>query len=711
MKSGTAKRPETKPNREEIGLTKWILGRLNFCLVLGLAVQLWSAETLAAETLNVDLKITTLRARSQSPIPVAARFEWDSKRILEGQLQVELHEGNRILGRYRSGDLALTSGDQQFRMLFPPMLTPFADPQVEVQMKFISAGNAIDLEPSLFSLPLTGERSLVVGWCDSGAQGDDLSADLVRNLRFERFAPPSDTRSSTYLMTSVTRLIPEDLPAQPLQYAAFDLMVLTTEAFKAAGERQLQALERWVQGGGSVCVFVGGGLQPHHLQFLNQLAPSTPDSPAFLADNSGNLLSPPKAPLSFHTGVGRSVIVPETTAAELNWTTPAGRNATAFLWKMRRSQVRAMTDLGHWEPATNAPQTGVFIPGAQFRRNNVVVVRGPQPGGGMFTLGGPMYRNNRLITGPMSYSVQPNDVGNELMNLLLPKTVRLIPFSALCVLLGLFVLMIGPGDYFVLGFFRRRRLTWVLFPATSIAFTVATVLMANHYLGLRDQRRSLIVVDLASDGTALRWNRYEMVFAARDKQSLFELKDALWAPLDVQGAPFYNPNAPGYGYSGRGDAEANSVLYAGTLPVHYQVGQSLRQWRPELGRTFSFEPPPVPLFSNWPAIESAWPNLANMRARLAETKSFSGDLYKINGPGSSVASPGSTGLLPMELLEELCAGNATGLQTLVSQISPTGGGNFEDLSAMDTEAHDSALAIVTRVGDDIVLYRRFFYGK
>jgi hypothetical protein len=49
--------------------------------------------------------------------------------------------------------------------------------------------------------------------------------------------------------------------------------------------------------------------------------------------------------------------------------------------------------------------------------------------------------------------------------------------------------------------------------------------------------------------------------------------------------------------------------------------------------------------------------------------------------------------------------------SFVSQVSPTGGGNFEDVPAMDTEASDSVLAIVTRSGDDIVVYRRFFHGN
>ena len=148
------------------------------------------------------------------------------------------------------------------------------------------------------------------------------------------------------------------------------------------------------------------------------------------------------------------------------------------------------------------------------------------------------------------------------------------------------------------------------------------------------------------------------------------------------------------------------------LPVHFQTSEAIRQWQPVLNRTFSFEPPPVPLFPNWRAIEEAWPNLQNIRAKLSEKKSFNGDLYAISRPNSITADSGFAGILPASaILEELCAGDSRGLLSLVSQVSPTGGGNFEDVQAMDTETNDSVLAIVTRSGDDIVVYRRFFHGN
>jgi hypothetical protein len=75
------------------------------------------------------------------------------------------------------------------------------------------------------------------------------------------------------------------------------------------------------------------------------------------------------------------------------------------------------------------------------------------------------------------------------------------------------------------------------------------------------------------------------------------------------------------------------------------------------------------------------------------------------------AEGGPQPMLSADILGELCHGNDSGFLSLVSQISPTGGGNFEDAQAMDAGTDDSALAVVTQTGDDIIVYRRFFHGK
>lgn len=684
--------------------------------IAGLALLLATGTALGDDQLLVDLIPVGTRARNDAPIPIEAKFKWDSTRVLDGRLEMEFYDGGRILGHYRSDELELTSGEQSFRMLLPPSQAPYSDSQVDVRMKFVSSGGTIELTPSVLFVPAEGERSLVVGWCDSTFSAGQHSRETWQALALEQFAPAVDPAYAKKLMTSMTRLAPEDLPAEPLAYTSFDIMALTAEGFKQAGARQLDALARWVKGGGSVCVFVGGGLQNYHTAFLNQLAESPADGPAFWADDAGNLLPARNGLLCLHSGLGRSVIITGTNAVQFGANDPDGRKAAEFLWKLRGSQAHAVARQGHWDvPQNSLP---AYRWGPRWQQNGQrFQLSQPSPSLPQSQLA---YAGSSL---PPTYGVEKTGLAGDLMTRLMPQTVRLIPFSGLLGMLGLFVLMIGPVDYYTLGMLRRRKYTWILFPATSLVFTIATVVMADYYLGIRDQRRSLTVVDIGKDGTALRWNRYELVFAARNKQAVTELKDALWNPVDIQAPqdgmppnyPGNNPYQPQYNpYNpGSSDDEGPAALpwYEGVLPAHFQTSESLRQWRPELNRTFSFESPPVPVPPNWKAAESAWPDLENIRAKLSEKGAFHGDLYAVSGQKFPHADTDAEAILSDEMLRELCTANPDGLLSVVSQVSPTGGGNFDDVHVLDTDSGDSALMAVTQTGDDIVVYRRIFYGN
>jgi hypothetical protein len=688
--------------------------------------------------------------RAEAPIPVQARFRWNGKDILEGHLEVELREGNEVLGRYRSSDLDLTTGEQTIHLVLPPCLDSSFDPQVEAHTKFVTARQVFDLGYSILSMPAAGERSFVLGWCNPRFGADQQSA-APQNFLFERLAPPTANAARKLLITSVARLAPEDLPTQPLAYTPFDVMVLTGEGFKEAREVQLRALIRWVKGGGSLCVYATGGLRPYHFAFLNELAGASAIDPAFVADSDGNPIPGPKKISRLYTGLGRSVIVVGNPALDATTDQSDWRRAVAFLWKFHAPQEQAIAETGYW--ATNTTEPAAYDQQAQLQQYQRYQQSQRNPR---------RFRQPNFNVSEMpSYSIQQSPLGQELMTQLMPRTVRLIPFAALMGTLGLFLLMIGPVDYFVLGWMRRRKYTWILFPVTSLVFMIATVMMANYYLGLRDQRRSLILVDLDKDGTALRWNRFELIFAARDKQAVTELKDALWAPLDFPTMQVGMPYNPGYAYPNGPQrynynaypnypvqraarlGDSGPPWYEGSVPVRFRTSQSINQWQPKLNRIFSFEPPPVPLLSNWSEVEKAWPDLKAVRSKLSGKKVFTGNLCAIssagavtfdsgfeNQPGAQPASPpveidyNPDGLQPYHVtlngtnnwilgyptLVELCLSQPTHLQSLVSQVSPNGGGNFEDTPAMDRNT-DSALLIVTETGDDIVVYRRFFHGK
>jgi hypothetical protein len=119
----------------------------------------------------------------------------------------------------------------------------------------------------------------------------------------------------------------------------------------------------------------------------------------------------------------------------------------------------------------------------------------------------------------------------------------------------------------------------------------------------------------------------------------------------------------------------------------------------------------VPLLPDWRAVEAAWPNLTDIRAKLSRGKPFAGDVCVISGTNSIKFDPQSKEILYRSMLRELCLGDSSGLFSLVSQVSPTGGQNFEDVRDLDAQNGGLVLAIVTRVGDDIIVYRRFFHGN
>ena len=64
-----------------------------------------------------------------------------------------------------------------------------------------------------------------------------------------------------------------------------------------------------------------------------------------------------------------------------------------------------------------------------------------------------------------------------------------------------------------------------------------------------------------------------------------------------------------------------------------------------------------------------------------------------------------------EFLREVSARPDWGLFSVVSQISPSGAGNFEDLSILDTSDPNQCLVVAAvRVGDDIIICRRLYCG-
>ena len=644
---------------------------------------------LAAPQLRVGLAPLVIKPRTAGPIPVEVRLRWSGARLLEGRLELEFHDGNRVLGRYRSAEMALTTGEQAMRLLLPP-LTATYDPQVEVRVSFLAGSDRYTMDSQFLFVPVASERSLVVAVCAARTEPTQRDRDIQQSLRLERFQPSSGVSPpDRKMVTTMALLTPEDLPTQPLAYCAYDVVVLAAGTLGAARERQLEALGRWVEAGGSLCVFGAHDASPEGLRLVTRLARREARTRTDASDTdagSGIALS--------HSGTGRCVLVP-TIEPNVDLDSATWREAVAFLWKVRKSVADDIVRQGRWTVPT--------VSGGSGRNSTEYSIR--------------------AVAAP-GYAVDISHHSSEMVSHLMPRTVRMVPFLWVAALLVLFVLLIGPVDWWVLGWCKRRKYTWVLFPLVAAGITASMVLLANRALGQRDHRRALIVVDVGPGGVPLRCDRYELIFAGRDRSAVAELRGAFWAPLDASASRQfeydYRYGPPGFRRGADGTDEPQT--WEGTLPGHFRVSRRVRQWEPNLSRAFAIAPTGIPsLPVRWDAFDaymhsegaSRDPPVGSSRDLL---RSFIQDpvhpidVFVFGKPGLGTSL--DSGLLPEPLVRQLCTADDGGLFAVVSQLSPTGGANTEDLAVYDpSDRAQCQVGVVSQAQDDIVVYRRLYHGQ
>lgn len=329
-----------------------VLRRLKQVFLIALLVVVPGLSPAQDKPLRVSLVPATVRNRSNAPFELEVRFDWSGTNILEGQLDMVFMSGNRVAGRYRSGDIALTTGEQSFRMMLPPMRSDAYDSELEVQVQFLTAKGRFDLGRMFLFTPVQVERSFVI--CVSRPQStlSERDFNVVRSMALERFDPKESERAGATISTSIAGLHPEDFPAYPLGYCCYDIVLLMEEGFSLLQEKSLAALSRWVQAGGSVCIVAGRNLKPYHITFLNDLSASSKTGHNFILDENGSPVPTSSFPDSgfgmYYAGLGRMVVVMKLPPKDELLTSPDWREAVAFLWKIRTDQMSTILSSGKW---------------------------------------------------------------------------------------------------------------------------------------------------------------------------------------------------------------------------------------------------------------------------------------------------------------------------------------------------------------------------
>jgi len=698
--------------------TSGIFRSLRWIIVTLLSVS----QVNAAGQLRLKLSTVTSNIRSDAPLSLKVHLDWASPELLEGRLELTCYDGEKLLHRNVGSEIALLAGDRHSRTILPPMSLSRDLSAMTVRARFLRDTSDYDLGSFELRVPVHWVRSFVIGVLvpqeNSRVAG---SAELGQSLRLDQLGEKDIT--VRHLVSIPSQITPEDLRASGLGLFSFDVLALTMPGFKVLTQDQLDAIGTWVEAGGSLFVIVDSTNSAAQTKFLNRIA-GLPDNDRGMLIGTDII---PQGGISdrgdrlrmYRTGLGRSVILQ---ADEQIDTVTDLKEAAAYLWKVRSEMQSEFRDTG------TSKQLSKRLSGSEFDQSGDWQGRG--------------FDDSQLMYSPFQHV--PLTETDSLTAILLPDDVRSVPLGVVVAILALFLIVIVPVDYYVLGHFKSRRFTWVLVPVVSLVFTGFTTWLGDAYLGSTDYRTSLEFVDLTTANRVICNSRFEMLFTATQREVATELKQTLYTAVSVQSSKEADEGNSGRGLttSDLGNEPADttdplqdseSPLYQGSMPTLFTVRQQMRQWSPQLSRQTALQTGrPIPEF-DLDDIETAWrqtPQLIEtslwqqserlrIQTALPEstvllfTQNRVLDLTQgedLTNPNGQAGSADTKHQRLVELVRKVCVRPAVGLFSIVSQISPNGAGDFEDLSILDPDDPGQLLlVIITRQGNDYVVFRRLFH--
>lgn len=629
--------------------------------VFAAGALLASVVSARADSLRADFSPLTLRPRTNAPAIFHVKLHRAGAGLLEGVLEIVFEANGEVVLRQRTQDLALAAGAQSFRIITPPLPPHESYTGTEARLRFVTKAAAVDLGRFPVEAASRGTRNFVIAVCDGGLAGRRDVA-LWQSLRLENVLPAAAVGQNS-VATAPAFLAPEDFPANPLALFAFDLVLLDGDGFALLREKQLTALTRWVEAGGSVCVLPGRGLKEEHVRFLNAFVEPR-QAALFKISEVGELTAPVGEPQLRRGGLGRVVI--SSRPADEVLTGPGWLQAAAHLWKVREGNL-----LGEKSA----------IPSAAHQR--------------YIRSGGNDGRSARR------QSIE------QLLATLLPQSTRLISPGTLALVLAGFLVVVGPLDWLVLGALRRRRWTWFVFPLAAAGFTALVIFEAGRALGRQDNLGTLTITDVGPAGRTLRASRFELLLAARDREVTTEVQHAFAAPAGLGSADF---GQRGGGNRATG-SNADATSFAGQIPARYTLRQQVRQWTPQFNRITTLDAAPDAVDAlPWAEIDAALAaggRTPDVALRPVAMKHPALGLYLFTRENVFLTPVPSPPLPPG--VAELCRGSKSGLGALLARTSPDAAGDFADLPVLDTSDPDEWLLVISRqTPKGVHFYRRLF---
>jgi hypothetical protein len=655
-------------------------------------------------------------------------LKWTGYELLEGHLDIVVSDGREQIGRIKIDGIVLSTGQRRFETRLPVFSTDGFYTQAMLHAVLVTADRRFDLGEFPLRFQQYGTRTMTVGISDPwGVRFSTRQSKLTQSLRLERFNPEDQDRSLT---SSFGHLAPTEMPADALGYCVYNLVVLMDEGFSELRPKQLAALYDWVAAGGSVCIMPGGGLGADHVEFLNRLAARDEQASPLLLDSEGRLIpegTDERATFRLlHPGVGRTAIVIAANDTLRNPESNAWREMVAFLWNVHAQWVPALARDGNWSSARIISRGDVSGYGSGSTRDKF---------------------EHRTIS-----------QGNWLLDRLMPESVKVVPLGLIGLILAAYVLLIGPVDYFLLGAFKQRKLTWILFPLVTVGVTLFTVWLSQWYMQPSEDRRTVEFLDVGDDGSIARRSRFELLFTSTPRAVETKVVGEIFAPFNQQrygsrAQQMHQQYGNAYGEQEMVEQLVGLADYEGRIPADYTVTQQIPQWTPQINRFFSIRPDDNATKAgqkrfDWrslkPSDSLTGPNAVRdhnwkdtVRRQVQQHFGIAASIWVMSGTNVDQIA-GSPGLFvrqynnyqnpygrqvyddaeedqasgsgrDINFLTQTCRRPQVGLYRLVSRIAPTGGDTFEDLAFLDpTDPRQCLLVVAVEQEGNLKIYRKLY---
>jgi hypothetical protein len=286
----------------------------------------------------------------------------------------------------------------------------------------------------------------------------------------------------------------------------------------------------------------------------------------------------------------------------------------------------------------------------------------------------------------------------------------------------------------------------------TIALTLATVWLAEWYMTVRENRRTVTFHDVGEEGKIARSNRFEVLFQGSERFVTTEATREILTAMTLQrfsSGTWQNFQQTQMQQGDQSRKYTQVPNYIGRVPARYVVEQFVAQWTPQLNRRFSIAPagsPPVDfdwnqfadgavfnptsVTANGPPrnelvrkVQEAFGTAATIDVITGgKRQTLAGDAgvfpinataYGLDQNGNPLQQPFYPGMnlnqIQTSFLEDASVNSLGGLFAVVSQMSPTGGKDFEDMALADASDPEQWLLIISvDHGDSLEIHRKLY---